>query len=279
MNQKFIKTEDGVDISINEFNPLKGIEPKFNIVIAPATAITQRFYKDLALFLADIGFKVITFDFRDIGESKVDRMKSSKASFSVWALKDLKTVFEYSLSQRRTVVIGHSFGALAFTIQKRANEAVGLYGFGTGTGHISHMKFFEKMKALFLWHAIAPIAVYLKNYLPGNISGMGSHVPKGVYLEWKRWCSNKKFWIGDPGFKEYTKNLNTLCLPTIIVASRDDPWTPIESAKSYYSNFNKELTIFKEINSRERQVGHIGYFLEANKDLFWTDLVSWLKNL
>jgi len=276
MVKKRIRTDDGIDLSVHEFVPEKKKDLDLNIIIAPATGITQRFYKDLALFLCSEGYKVITFDFRDLGESKIGRMKDSKASFSIWALKDFKAVFDSYLKEQRTAVIGHSFGALAFTIQENANEALGLYAFGSGTGHVSHMSFLEGVKALFLWHILLPIALYINGFLPGKISGLGSHIPKHVCLEWRKWCSMKRFWLDDPHFKYKTRTAS-LCVPIKVTASSDDPWTPVESAKSYYGNFNKNQTTFNNVQvSDNKQVKHIGYFLKENQDLFWTDILSWL---
>ncbi len=274
--QKELITQDGFKIIINEFKPVANI--KANIIISPATGVTQRFYKDLALFLKNKGYNVITFDFRDIGLSKSGRMKDSKASFSIWALKDFKAVFEYSLKERKTAVIGHSFGALAFTIQENANKALGLYGFGTGTGHSSFMSTTEKIKAFLLWNVIAPPFVALKGFLPGKISGMGSHIPKNVYLEWKKWCHIKGFWLGDASFK-HTKHTYSIDLPITIVASSDDPWTPIKSSKAYYSLFNNNQTVFKEVKPKNQKIGHIGYFLKKNREFFWNDLENWLEEL
>ena len=60
------------------FYAAQGTQQALPVLICPATGITQQFYHHFASWLAEQGYAVLVFDFRGIGESLHEPLKSRK---------------------------------------------------------------------------------------------------------------------------------------------------------------------------------------------------------
>lgn len=54
------------------------------VIVHPATAVVQGFYKGFAEYLYKRGFSVITYDYRGTGLSKSGRVRHNKNTMSDW---------------------------------------------------------------------------------------------------------------------------------------------------------------------------------------------------
>ncbi len=111
MESYTIQSTDGYPISIHKFVP-KSPNNK-TIVFAPAVAVPQKFYFNTAAYLAEKGCNVFTFDYRSIGSSTSQNIRSlKKHGFFSWAM-DFKAVSKHVKEELPTnlqYMIGHSYG-------------------------------------------------------------------------------------------------------------------------------------------------------------------------
>jgi predicted alpha/beta hydrolase len=91
-----IKTSDQVKIVVNHFVPASSNGRV--VLINPATGIKQTFYFNYAEYLSELGYDVITYDFRGIGKSKTGSLRGFKASMVDWVAKDFSAVTQYILN-------------------------------------------------------------------------------------------------------------------------------------------------------------------------------------
>ena len=59
------------------------------VIVHPATAVVQGFYKGFAEYLYKRGFSVITYDYRGTGLSKSGRVRHNKNTMSDWIEQDV----------------------------------------------------------------------------------------------------------------------------------------------------------------------------------------------
>jgi len=67
------------------------------IIISSAMSISQHFYHNLATYLATVGFRVITFDYRGILDSKKLNSKQWNLGFANMGMLDLTAVIVHCL--------------------------------------------------------------------------------------------------------------------------------------------------------------------------------------
>ena len=63
-----IEAADGYPLSVRLYEPAG--EPRAAVLLASPTGVKQGFYRDFAQFLCAAGFRVISFDYRGIGDSR-----------------------------------------------------------------------------------------------------------------------------------------------------------------------------------------------------------------
>jgi predicted alpha/beta hydrolase len=91
----WISCKDGYQLAA-QYYPASDATKPFPILICPATGITKGFYHSFAEWLNQQGYKVLSFDFRGIGQSLHGALKNSNASINDWGLLDIPAAIETS---------------------------------------------------------------------------------------------------------------------------------------------------------------------------------------
>src|SRR5687767_3874993 len=104
-----ITATDGFTISVTAYNPRRS-NGKI-VLINSATGVKQSYYGEYATWLTEQGFKVYTYDYRGIGDSKPANLKGFKATMDEWGAKDYHSVLKYlflAYPDSQFIVVGHS---------------------------------------------------------------------------------------------------------------------------------------------------------------------------
>ncbi|MCB0448116.1 MAG: alpha/beta fold hydrolase, partial [Gelidibacter sp.] len=197
-----IMTVDYCQISAILREPLS--TPKGYIQINPGTGIPQHFYRHFAKYLAKKGYIVITFDYRGIGLSRPKTLKGFVATNIHWS-KDIDAVLGWGIKNYpnlKKTVIGHSMGGQLIGILKNNNKIDNAILIASGTGFWKDMPK-SPMKYLMplLWHVYMPLSTLIYGYANAKLIGRGENLPKGVALQWRRWCLSSNYWEVDFGDK------------------------------------------------------------------------------
>lgn len=89
--------------------PAKGV-----IVISAGTGIRKEFYIHFAAFLVRNGYITLVYDYRGIGESAPDDLRTSGIYIHEWGTKDMNAILNYLVDDRKysdIIWVGHSIGA------------------------------------------------------------------------------------------------------------------------------------------------------------------------
>jgi predicted alpha/beta hydrolase len=272
-----ILTRDGTRIWISCYTPEK--DNGRVIVIAPAIGISQQFYHLFALYYRQLGYTVISFDYRGIGRSAPRRMKLFRATLHEWAVQDINAVLLYAKQQYKQyeiIYIGHCIGG----------EIIGL---APASQYINRMVLVSTAltcEKLWPWHhrirlkvqkAFSRVAGWLLGYLPGGIGGKKEGLPRGVSDQMANWCDS------DNGlFDAYPdNNYRKLNVPVLVYTFTDDWLCPPRAVKELLNHFTNASITWHHLRPKEigiSRIGHIDFFHLSMRSVLWESLQKWLND-
>ncbi|MEC8907379.1 MAG: alpha/beta hydrolase, partial [Pseudomonadota bacterium] len=251
-------------------------------VIAPATGVAQYLYDDFAHWLTLQGFEVVTYDYDGIGLSIQSHVKHSRSDKLSWANNDSVALLEFvkaRFPELPLTWIGHSVGTHMLGMMpsvKGIDRAISV-GAGTGTWWMNAAP--TKRVAWFLWYGLVPATVPLLGYFPGNRLKVMCDLPKGVIMQWRRWCLNGDYCIGVEGDWLRQRFAGVTC-PISCVAFTDDDMMSMANVDKLHSFFTG-ADITKVVVSPEeigqKRIGHIGWHKQKYQTL-WEKVFTPLLN-
>jgi predicted alpha/beta hydrolase len=126
-------------------------------------------------------------------------------------------------------------------------------------------------------HLALPGFSHLLGYFPGSRFGFGEDLPKGVAIEWARWCRNPTYLVGDLGVAaRYAR----FAAPIRAYAFSDDPFGPLGAVRKLlelYPKAHAELRHLQPSDLGVRRIGHFGFFREQFRDTLWSEAHEWLE--
>ncbi len=240
------------------------------VVIHGATGVPQRFYDAFAEWLArEREVLVLTYDYRDFGASRTGPARASKATMADWGMRDQQAAFDTLARLAPSLplkVIGHSLGGLLLPFHDNAHGIDGAVLVASGPARHPDHPWPYRAAALAFWFGHAPLATALLGYLPGRALGFGADLPKGVYWQWRRWCTGRGPYGGDVG-RALPEPAHRVTAPVRFVAVADDQVIPPEVVwrlMQLYPNAPKAQHVLRPERHGLRKVGHLGAFARAN---------------
>jgi predicted alpha/beta hydrolase len=83
------------------------------VIINCATGVLARYYHRYAAYLAKSGFETFTYDYRGIGASRLDNMRTCSYRWHDWGTQDFEAAIQFLKNRNPEsvlMVVGHSFG-------------------------------------------------------------------------------------------------------------------------------------------------------------------------
>lgn len=275
MTDKEIKitAEDGFVLSGTLREPIG--KPIGFIQINSGTGIPQRFYRHLAGYFTQKGYVTVTFDYRGIGKSKPSRLKGFKATNFEWGELDMTAILNWGINHfpdLEKIVIGHSMGGQLIGTMKNANRIDRTVFIASGTGFWKDMpKGLLKMFMPFLWNFYIPITTSICGYGAAKKIKQGENLPKGVALQWRKWCLNDNYWETDFNNSTNAKSFEKLKGNLKSISFTDDKIISDKANKSllkYYKNVTLETIKISPDDFGFNQIGHFGFFSKESNELW-----------
>ena len=245
------------------------------VLILPATGVPQGYYAKFAAWLAQRGFRVLTFDYRGIGRSLKGDVRAVRARMRDWALLDAAAAMNY-LDASSVSVIGHSFGGQALGLLPAPERIASALVVGSQSGYWRH---WPPLGRAWMWpvtHFLLPGVSTLRGYFPGSRLGFGEDLPKGVAIEWARWCRHPTYLVGALGVEEKYARFSA---PLRAYAFTDDPFAPLPAVHALLKLYPRSPSEVRKLTPRDlgvKRVGHFGFFREAFRDTLWQEAAEWL---
>jgi predicted alpha/beta hydrolase len=252
--------------------------PRAAVLVAGAMGVKQDYYSEFAAWLARHGFTALTFDYRGIGASRPEDMQHSLRGFDAdlfdWA-DDIDSAIEHlavAAPGAPLVVVGHSLGAQLPGMLRHRDRIAGLVSVAAGSGYWRDNAPSLKRIVLAFWHVIVPLATALCGYFPGARLKKVGDVPRGVMLQWRRWCLNPRYHVGHEG-EALRRQFAAARFPIVALSITDDELMTERGTRvlmDCYENAPRELQRVAPADVNARRIGHFGFFRPQFEATLWT---------
>lgn len=251
-------------------------------VLASATGVKRRFYDAYALFLAEGGLHVITFDYRGIGGSRSGALGSFRATAREWGELDLNGVLTWAMARfpgERVGIVGHSIGGQLVGLAPAAAMADRVLMISAQSGYWPLFDAPLRYVYALLWYAGIPALTRMFGFLPARSLGLGEDLPAGVAQEWAQWCRTPGYLIealDDPVVQARYADVR---LPILAYSASDDPMAPpraVDALLALYANADVERRHVFPRDVGLDSIGHFGFFRNGARGVLWDETRRWL---
>ncbi len=248
------------------------------VVIAGATAVKQAYYARFAAWLSLQGCTVLTFDYRGIGESRPQRLRGFEARLRDWGERDLEGVLRFALEDkgsRPLHVIGHSVGGQLLGLAASNGSIDRIVTVSSQSGYWGHWSGLSKLHKAAVWYGLLPALGNTFGFIPGKF-GIAEDLPKGVALEWAKWCRHPDYLlghgIGREGFARVTAPMRSISIS-------DDDYAPkaaVDALHALYTGTHVERHHVSPQELERQSIGHFGFFRSTFQDSLWRNVSTFL---
>jgi predicted alpha/beta hydrolase len=279
-----LRAEDGVALAARHFAPSSprlgraATPARGAVLIAPALGVPQTYYEAFAHWLASTGFHALTFDYRGIGASRRGPLRDVDADLFTWAKVDLAAALE-ALEARAAGVpvtwLGHSLGGQVVPFVPGAERVSKIVTVATGSGYWRDNSEPLRRRVWMLWFGAVPIATPLFGYFPGQKLGMVGDLPRGVVMQWRKWCLHRDYVVGAE--HEARARFAAVRTPIVSFSFTDDEMMSARSIASIHDFYVGAPRTMHRLSPHDlglSRVGHFGAFRRSMRAPLWE---RWLR--
>jgi predicted alpha/beta hydrolase len=254
-----------------------------SVVIGGAMGVRQDYYASFAQWLAAQGWQVTSFDYRGMGDSlPASGLKGYQADLHDWA-RDYEAVIDHAkaaVPAQPLYLLGHSLGAQLPGLLRNAHQVNGLLSVAAGSGYWRENAPQLKRIVPYFWFILVPLATRLFGYFPGKRLRKVGDLPKGVILQWRKWCLNPRYSVGAEG-AAVQQSYAQVQFPVVALSITDDELMTLRGTHSLiklYANAPREVHSIAPADLSVRRLGHFGPFRAEHQSLLWPRLEQWLSS-
>jgi predicted alpha/beta hydrolase len=282
-----MKPPAGFTFPANDGTPLTGIlyEPADGsdrppVLIAGALGVAQRHYSAFAAWLAQRGHRVMSFDLRGMGASRLPQHRSSlrglDADLLTWARNDFPAAVAHLCAihgGQPITVLGHSLGLhhAGMTDEQTQSRIAHAIGVASGAGYWRDWAAPSRRVAPLMLHGAAPLLLPLFGYFPGKRLGMVADLPGPAMRQWSRWCRHPQFaWGADPDLVK--PSLATARFPVTAFSFTDDEAMTEACTQKLLCAFSHAPTRLIRVAPGDvglQRIGHLGAFRPDRSMTLW----------
>ncbi len=274
-----VRTADGFDLAATLYEP--AYRPRANLLIHGATAVPQKFYRRFAEFMASRGYRVVTYDYRGIGQSRPDSLRGFDARMTDWARLDAAAVIDRVKrdSGLPLVALGHSFGGQLIGLIDEAAQVDGQIMVASQLGSYRHWPALAQPRLFAILHGLIPATTAVFGYLPGR-AGLGVDLPAGVARQWARWCTS-------PGYltdhiDDARERFARFDAPTLMYSFSDDDFAPARAVAALRELLEAAPITRRTVSPSElgkQRIGHFGFFRHSIARPLWSEVLAQLDSV
>ncbi len=272
-----LRADDGVGLAARVYTP-DGPQPrKGAVLIAGAMGVAQSFYRHFAEWLASEGFVAVTFDYRGMGESRRGSLRDEGADIETWARLDAGAALR-SLAQRSEGLpitwVGHSLGAQIVGMTPGHERVARVVTVAAGSGYWRENAPALRKRVWIFWWGAVPVATPLFGYFPGRMLGMVGDLPKGVVLQWRKWCLHPEYAVGAEG-ERMREAFASVRAPMVALSFDDDEMMSEANVRSLHAMYSGAAVRHVRVQSLHRKsarIGHFGFFRREMRETLWPAL-------
>ena len=272
MKIRQVATSDGQKIAARFFVP-EG-HPRGSALIVPAMGASQDYYRPFAQWLAKQGLLAATFDYRGTGLSRPKALRGFKADIFDWARLDCAAMIEALAELDRSgplYWIGHSLGGQILGLVPNREWIAKAVTIAAGSGYWREIVPGFRLKAWWLFYVVTPVALSLCDFFPGKALRKVGDLPRGVMVQWRRWCLDRDYSVGAEGdaIRAQYASVHT---PIVSLSFSDDEMMSARNTESIHGFYSSAPRRMKRIAPQDigvRRIGHFGFFRSAFEASLW----------
>lgn len=252
------------------------------LVLHPATAVTQAYYAPFAEYAASRGLSVITYDYRGTGESRPQDLRAMQVTMADWIDGDVPAINRWARERfpgLPQVALGHSVGGHALALGADTNQFRAALLVAAHAGATRTVRgWLERQRVRLLMAFLGPLLVRLLGYMPGRRLGLGEDLPRGVMLQWSRWCSQPHYFFDDPEVAAAAR-MARVTIPVRALTFADDPWANPVAAGMLMAGLSGtavECVHLHPVDCALPAIGHMGFFRRRAQQALWEPALDWL---
>jgi predicted alpha/beta hydrolase len=248
------------------------------VLIAGAMGVKQDYYAAFAQWLAAQGYASVSFDYRGTGGSLPSgrSLRGFRADLFDWA-RDIDAAVDVLLARHPDAplyVVGHSLGAQLPGLLRHRDRIAGLVSVAAGSGYWRDNAPQLKRVVLYFWHVLVPVAVAIAGYFPGRRIGKVGDLPRGVVLQWRRWCLHPRYHVGAEG-EAVRERFAAAKFPIVALSITDDELMTERGTRvliDCYENAPRQLQRIAPADVGVQRIGHFGFFRRQFEPTLWRRL-------
>lgn len=283
-----LRTGDGYEIGAVFYAALRPRAPRRVAVLHGGAGIPALRYRRFALFLAEWGIPVLTYDYRGVGLSRPPELRGFRATIEDWAEYDSVAAIAW-LRERfphdELLGISHSIGCLPLGGALNAAEQARVVLIGAHTGYYGDYHPLYRLPMAVAWHGMMPAVTRFVGYFPAGRLGLGDDLPAGMALQWAERRRPELRPSGAEPAQERTRRLldrcATLQCPAIAISISDDAFATAAGTKRLLTYFPRlsspQHVVFTPPDAQVRRIGHFGFFRRAVGMALWPRLLAQLE--
>ncbi len=278
-----VTTSDGFALAATTYGD--PVTCRAGVLIAPAMGVEQHYYAAFAQHLVQLGYWVVSFDYRGMGASRPAQFKHSLKGFEadvrMWAERDCAAMVAHmsaQLQDKRVLWVGHSLGGQIFGLVPNREQVSAMVTVAAGSGYWLENTLRLRLIVWWLWFFVVPLALPLFGYFPGRTLKKVGDLPRGVMQQWRAWCLNREYLIGCEGeaVRQYFAQVTT---PILSLSFTDDELMSarnIESLHGFYSGASRQMQRITPHDVGEKHIGHFGFFRKRFAATLWPRATAWM---
>ncbi|MEM9058342.1 MAG: alpha/beta fold hydrolase [Pseudomonadota bacterium] len=248
------------------------------VIVHPATAVPQGFYRRFAAHIQQRGWTVLTYDFRGIGASAPESLKGFAGQASDWGLLDMPAALRWAereLTPRRVFFVGHSAGGQQAGLIDTPDSVTAMVTVSAQSGFWGYQGGVEKLRVLIVMGLVVPVLARAAGYLPWSRLAAGEDLPRNAALEWARWCRSPRYLLGDAALPLH--RYANFRAPVLAYSIDDDDWGTARSVDAMMRAYpNLERRHLVPAQHGLKKLGHMGYFRQGSEAL-WDEAIEWFE--
>ena len=281
-----VEVEAGAAIEMRFYAPPAGQPARFAVLIGGAMGVRQTFYRPFAEWLAAQGVLVASFDYRGSGASRAPHFKRSLRGFDAdlfaWS-RDFDAAID-ALRRRNPAlplhIVGHSLGAQLPGLLRNRDRIAGLVSVAAGSGYWRDNAPRLRRSILYFWHALVPAATWAFGYFPGGRLRKVGDLPRGVILQWRRWCLDPRYHVGAEG-AAVRAQFESVRFPVVALSITDDELMTERGTRvliDCYANAPRRIERIAPADVQAERIGHFGFFRSSFAPTLWPRTLALLQS-
>ena len=268
-----VLTADGYALGATRFAP--ETTARGAVLVVSAMGVGQKYYAPFATWLAEQGFVVATFDYRGVGASRREPLRTLDTDILGWGSQDCAAMVEalaaWGPPEQPLYWIGHSLGGQILPWVPNWSRLARVITIAAGSGYWLENTPGLRWRAWWLWYVAVPLATRIWGYFPGKRLRKVGDLPRGVIEQWRRWCLHPDYAAGAEG-EEARRRYAAVTTPLVSLSFTDDEFMSARNIESLHGFYRAAPKVMKRISPAElgvRRIGHFGFFRPSFEHSLW----------